>query len=215
MTDITVLIADDHPLFRRGLREVVETTEGFHLVAEAGDGETAIRQLELFRPRAAIVDLAMPGRDGLEVLAWATENLPDCRVVIMTAYKEAAYLDRTVELGAAGFMVKDDADQELVRCLQLVMSGGFFVSPSFGTPPAPEPRLVLDDEGAQKVAQLTAQQRLVLRHVAAHLTSKEIARELGISPKTVENHRAKIRDQLSLKGPGSLLEFAVRHRRFL
>ncbi len=211
----TVLIADDHPLFRRGLRDLIEETDGFRVVAEAADGESAIRQLPVVNPDLAIVDLAMPGRDGFGVLSWVGENQPLCHVVIMTMYKEDGYLHKAAALGAQGFLVKDDADNELIRCLETVLAGDFFISPSIGSP-SPEDPLGSRDSGSEEhVEQLTAQQREVLRELAQYRTSKEIARELGISPKTVENHRANIASLLELKGPNRLLQFAVRNRHLL
>lgn len=211
MKAATVLIADDHPLFRRGLRAAIEDSNRFRVVAEAGDGESAIRQIERHDPTAAFVDLAMPIKDGLAVAAWAAEKRPLLRVVIMTLYKERDFVDRAVALGAAGYLVKDDAQDEVLRCLEMVIDGEFFLSPSVGAP-NPVPPAVADPAELASVTRLTPAQRSVLKLLAEYRTSKEIARQLEISPKTVENHRANIVAALGLHGANALLQFAVRNR---
>lgn len=212
MTAASVLIADDHPLFRRGLRAAIVESGRFRVVAEAGDGETAIRQIERYAPAVALVDLAMPVKDGLEVLAWATKHAAATRIVVMTLYKERDYVDRAAALGAAGYLVKDDAQDELLRCLATVLDGEFFLSPAVGAPNPPPPA---DADISRALARLTPAQRSVLRLLADYRTNKDIARLLEISPKTVENHRANMVASLGLVGANALLQFAVRHRHWL
>lgn len=214
MTAPTVLVADDHPLFRRGLRAAIDESGRYHVVAEAGDGETAIRQIERSAPAIALVDLAMPVKDGLAVLAWAAEHAPRTRIVVMTLYKERDYVDRAVALGAAGYLVKDDAQDEVLRCLDAVGEDEFYLSPSVGAP-NPLPPSSSNAAVRAALARLTPAQRGVLRLLAEYRTSKEIARLLAISPKTVENHRTNMAAALGLRGPNALLQFAVRHRGLL
>jgi DNA-binding NarL/FixJ family response regulator len=215
MKPVSVLIADDHPLFRRGLQAAIELSAHYRVVAEAGDGESAIRQLETHRPAAAFVDLAMPVKDGLEVLAWAAKARAATRIVIMTLYKERAFVDRAAALGAAGYLVKDDSADEIVRCLDLVLEGEFYLSSSVGAPNPAPPSAGAAPAVRAALERLTAAQRTVLCHVADYRSSKEIARLLDISPKTVENHRANIAAALDLHGPNALLRFAVAHRDLL
>ena len=215
MTDRSVLVADDHPLFRRGVRDAVEEIPGYHVVAEAGDGETALQHLDFFKPDFAIVDLAMPRLDGFDVVERAAQSGIDTHIIVMTVFKQMAYLHRAVDLGAAGFLVKDDAQDDLVRCLETVAAGDFYLSPAIGTPAPPDPLpngSAVDDE---RIGLLTPQQREVLRQLAHFKTSKEIARLLGLSPRTVENHRFNIAKVLALKGQNALLRFAVRHQHLL
>ena len=207
----TVLIADDHPLFRRGLRSVIDDSGRFRVVAEAGDGGSAIQQIERHGPIVAIIDLAMPVKDGLAVVAWLAQNKPLTRAVIMTLYKERDYVDRAVALGAAGYLVKDDAQEEVLRCLDAVLEGDFYLSPSVGAP-NPAPPAALDGTEAATVARLTPSQRSVLKLLADYRTSKQIAHMLAISPKTVENHRTNVTAALGLRGHNALLQFAVRNR---
>ncbi len=142
---IAVLIADDHPLFRRGLRDVIEEGGRFRVTAEAGDGETAIRQIEHSAPSVAFIDLAMPVKDGLAVAAWNAQAASPTRIVIMTLHKERDFVDRAVQLGAAGYLVKDDAQGEVLRCLDLVLQG------QVGSPRLPiEEGRVAEAEGRQR-----------------------------------------------------------------
>lgn len=212
---VAVLIADDHPLFRRGLRAAIEEGGRFHVIAEAGDGETAIRQIEHHAPAVAFIDLAMPVKDGLAVAAWNAHAGSATRIVIMTLHKDRDFVDRAVQRGAAGYLVKDDAQDEVLRCLDLVLQGEFFLSPAVGVPNPPPPAIVTDPLALAAIADLTVTQRSVLRHVAEYRSSKEIARLLALSPKTVENHRARAASALGLHGANSLLRFAVNNRHLL
>ncbi|MHA1538463.1 MAG: response regulator transcription factor [Alphaproteobacteria bacterium] len=215
MSEHAVVIADDHPIFRRGLRDIVDSAGGYRVLAEAEDGEAAIGHIERLNPDFAILDLAMPRGDGFAVARWALANRPQTACVILTMYTEVEYLERAIELGALGFLVKDDAQDELIKCLEIVAGGEFYVSASVGRP---RPRATATEpspEDGASVDRLTPAQRQVLKELARYKTSKEIARILGISPKTVENHRLNIATELDLHGRNMLLRFAVRSRHLL
>ncbi len=210
----SILIADDHPIFRRGVRNIIEESPYYVVTAEAGDGQSAIRQLELNRFDAAVLDLAMPDRSGLQVLQWMRDNTPGTACVVLTMYADEGYLKRAFELGANGYLLKDDAHDELIRCLDVVCDGGRYVSPNVGhsrgavlSPP--------DGQIDEKLSALTPAQRAVLRLVSEFKTSKEIGRELDISYRTVQNHRANICRALGLDGPNALVEFAVKEKEHL
>ena len=209
----SILLADDHPVFRHGLRAVIEGTGRYRVVAEASDGETAIRSLGALVPDLAVIDLAMPGTNGFEVAQWAAERCPETRVVLLTLYRTVAYVDRALALGIAGYVVKDDAAVEIVRCLDAVAGGEFYTSPNISRPAAQPP--APDADGGEELAKLTPAQRVVLRLLANYQTSREIAAALGLSIKTVENHRANIATRFHLRGPNALLRFAVGNRNHL
>jgi len=215
MSPVSVIIADDHPIFRRGLRDTIESSEHFSVVGEAEDGGAAMARIDEFQPRLAVIDLAMPGADGFAVTSWAGEHHPETMCVIMTMYTEQAYLERAVDLGAYGFLVKDDAQSDLIRCLELVDSGEFYLSPSVGTPRPRPPSPDTDPADLGAIDRLTPAQREILRQLSQYKTSKEIARTLNVSPKTVENHRLNISSELELHGRNKLLQFAVRTRHLL
>ena len=207
---LRVLIADDHPIFRHGLRSLIEEKGDMEVVAEAQDGASAMRQIEYLGPDVAVLDLAMPVADGLAVAAWIGENAPAVAAVILTMYDDRAYLERALELGVRGYLLKDDAHDELVRCVEQVAKGERYISPNIGR----DRKLVLPDldRASALIAQLTPGQRQVLRLLTDDKTSKDIAQELGLSYRTVQNHRAHIVETLGLGGHNALLAFANRYR---
>lgn len=211
MTLATVLIADDHPIFRLGLREVVEESGDFTIVAEAVDGPSAIEAVAREAPDIAILDLSMPGADGFAVAEWIGANAPSVRRVVMTMHQDPALVDRALALGVLGYLLKDDAYGEVSRCLEMVLAGDRFISPSLDSAEAPQ-HPVADGDEAALLDKLTPTQTEVLRHLAEYATNKEIARRMGLSHRTVENHRANISAVLGLRGPNRLLEFAARHK---
>jgi len=206
----TCLIADDHPIFRQGVRSIMEKVNDIKVVAEAENGESALNQLGIFNPDILLLDLAMPGMDGISVLKTVRTEFPEMRIIIITSYKDKVYLEKALELGANGFVLKDDAGENLVDCMRIVLSGEIYVSPIFGTP---GPKLPLSDEnGEGRLSQLTRAECKVLILVARYLTSKEIAAELNISHRTVQNHRTNISQKLGIKGIHQLANFAHQHQ---
>lgn len=196
-----VLIADDHPLFRQGLRVALEAN-GLSVVAEASDGREAIAQIQAHAPDVAIVDLSMPALDGLEVLAQAQTWPSRPAFVVLTMHDD--YVARALELGALGYVLKEDAAAQIVECVQRVVRGRRFVSPALSIEPHASP------SGGQLEA-LSPAERRVLRLVAHHMTSREIADVLKLSPRTVQNHRANMCRKLGLSGSQALLKLALEH----
>lgn len=196
---VRVLIADDHPLFRQGLRAALER-RGISVVAEVSDGREAIAQIHALRPAVAILDLSMPGLDGLEVLAQARTWPWAPAFVVLTMHD--AYAARARELGALGYVLKEDAASQIVDCVERVAEGRAFVSPSIaasaGERAAPGTLEMLSDA-----------ERRVLRLVGQHMTSREIAGVLHISQRTVQNHRANMCRKLGLSGSQALLKLAL------
>lgn len=206
-----ILIADDHPIFRRGLRDMIEEMPGGHsVVGEAEDGAALLKQVRVLAPDIAVVDLAMPRVDGFEFMARLDDRPNGVAVIVPSMYADEAFLDRALSLGARGYVLKDDASDDLSRCLDAVVAGETYISPRIGRA-RPRPPMS-EDAGGDGLERLTKVQRSVLRHLSDHKTSKEIADELGLSYRTVQNHRARIADTLGLKGRNTLLAFAVRNR---
>ncbi len=206
----TVLIADDHPIFRHGLKHVLAQIPHLRLVAEAESGDSALSQLNYLKPDIALLDLAMPGMDGLEVLKRARQTLPDLKVIIVTSYDDSAYLDRALELGASAYLLKDSATDDLEDCLQAVVAGETYISAELDNRALIVPNT--DSSDTEQLALLTATERTVLAGVARFYTSKEIAREMDISYRTVQNHRANIAVKLDMKGRHQLVRFARAHQ---
>jgi DNA-binding NarL/FixJ family response regulator len=208
-SEITALIADDHPVFQRGLREIIETDGGIRVVAAVADGESAITELRRLRPRVAVLDVDMPKRDGLEVVkAIRDENL-DCGVVLLTMYKEARFLNAALDAGVRGYVVKDSAVEEITQAIRAAAHGENFVSPTLAN--FLFTRLQKASEKSP-LDSLTTSERRVLKLVAESKPSKQIADDLFISVRTVENHRANICAKLGLEGKNALLSYALTNR---
>lgn len=209
MTKTTVLIADDHPIFRQGVRHLIEQNEGMSVVAEANDGLSAIRLLSFHQPDIIVVDLFMPNIDGLGVVQWVRENCNNTAAIILTMLTDEALIDRAISLGARGYLFKEDAYDQLHNCLQAVSEGNIYISPSLASPAILQSPI--DSEIISRLELLTHTQRVLLQLLGEFKTSREIAEIMHISHRTVQNHRLNICSVLDVQGSGKLLEFAVRH----
>lgn len=207
-TEITVLIADDHPIFRKGLREIIQVEPGLKLVAEVEDGALALARLRELRPQVAVLDVDMPQMDGISVArALRQEGLPTA-IVLLTMHRNERFFNAALDLGVQGYVLKDSAASEIVSAIRAVSAGRRFVTPLLtdyllNRRQAPPPT-GLDS--------LTEAERRVLKLIAHYKTSKEIADELFISVRTVDRHRANIAGKLDLKGAHALLQFALEHQ---
>jgi DNA-binding NarL/FixJ family response regulator len=206
---ITVLIADDHPIFRKGLCEVLREDPSIKLVADVADGAGALQKIRELKPQAAVLDVDMPQMNGLEVAKKISEFELPVAVVMLTMHKEERLFNEAMNAGILGFVLKENAASDLLGCIHAVVAGEAFISPSLSS------FLLNRKTGAQQLIEnkpeletLTPAERRILKFIAEDLTSKEIADRLGISPHTVENHRAKICERLNLRGSHSLLKFA-------
>ena len=210
---LTIVIADDHPLFRKGLTEVLRAEPRIDIVAEAGDGEAALAAITRFRPRLAILDVDMPKLDGLAVARAIRDSALDTLPILLTMHAEGDLLRRALELGVRGYILKDNAVGDIVACVNLVAEGRTYVSPTAShLLMAPRADAATGPAVVPGVDGLTRAEREVLRRIARSLTTKEIAAELGLSPKTIENHRSHICAKLRLTGTNALVRFALEHR---
>jgi DNA-binding NarL/FixJ family response regulator len=212
-TETNILIADDHPIFREGLRRVIEKQRGWKIVAEAGDGETALHLIKELRPDIALLDVVMPKLNGLGVAREVQRKKLPVAIVFLTMFKESDVFDEAMDLGIKGYMLKDNAVVEIVNCMRSVASGEYFISPAISH------LLVKRTERARGLAQeqprlqnLTPAERRILLLIADGKTSKQIGAELFVSPKTVDNHRFNIAEKLGVRGPNGLLKFALENR---
>jgi DNA-binding NarL/FixJ family response regulator len=206
---ITVLIADDHPIFRKGLKEVLSEDPTLRLVGEAGDGVDALRLIKDLKPRAAVLDLDMPKMNGLEVASKVSALKLPVALVILTMYKEERAFNEAIAAGVLGYVLKENAANDLLGCLHAVTVGQAFISPSLSSillGRNARAQALLEEKPGLEL--LTVAERRILKLIAQDLTSKEIADQLAISFHTVENHRANICQKLNLRGSHSLLKFA-------
>jgi DNA-binding NarL/FixJ family response regulator len=210
----TVVIADDHPIFRQGLAQILNDAGEFHLVGEADNGLQALELLDELQPDIALVDINMPLMDGLKLVRTAMTRSLAPAFVILTMFKDDEYFREAMDLGVMGYLLKDSATSDLLECLRTVAKGRHYISPTMSE------LLVLRSSGIGKDApgsltHLSPTERRILRMIADGKTSKEIADELSISFHTVNNHRAHICEKLRLEGPNKLLQFAMEHKTIL
>ena len=210
---IRILIADDHPVFRQGLRQIIETDAQLKVIAEAGDGEQALVRLQDTALDVAMLDLTMPLKDGFAVARAARELRLAVPLVFLTMHKHEHYLYAALDLGVKGYVLKDGAITEIISCLKAVVAGQDYISPALSS------YLIRRSNRAATLAaakpaleQLTPAERRVLKMIAEGQTSREIAAELGIGIRTIEHHRNNIATKLELHGSHALVKFAIQHR---
>ena len=208
-----VLIVDDHPLFRSGLRQVIAADTRFELVGEAGDGEAALKFILEKKPAVAVLDVNLPKLTGLEIARKLQGKKNPTRLIILTMHKEEELINRALDSGVNGFVLKENAVADILDAIQAVAAGGNYLSPSVSGFLIKR-RSRAESLAAQKpgLDDLTTAERRILKLIAEKKMSKEIAAELFISPRTVEAHRANICNKLDLHGANSLLQFALENR---
>lgn len=205
-----ILLADDHPLVRRGLRQVIEKEPGLKVVAEASDGAEALEKAVTEEIDLAILDVAMPRMTGLQAAEQLAKRRPQTRVLILSMYDTEQYLFAAVRAGASGYLLKSTADVEVVEACRAVLRGERFLYPS-GIDARQRERLDRLRRGECAGSDvLTPRELEVLKLVAEGQTSQEIAATLVISPKTVEHHRANIIDKLGIRDRVGLTRYAIR-----
>jgi DNA-binding NarL/FixJ family response regulator len=209
VSPVRVLLADDHALVRAGIRSLLGTLSGVEVVAEAGDGHEALGLVETLRPDIVLMDIAMPGLNGLEATARIVRAHPGTRVIILSMHVSEEYGARALRAGAAGYLPKDADVRELELAIGAVARGDTYLSPAVSTHVVADYRRRLA-EAPDALARLSPRQREVLQLLAEGSSTKEIAFRLKLSIKTVETHRAQIMARLDIHDLAGLVRFAVR-----
>lgn len=211
MSDIRVLLVDDHALVREGIRLLLDKIEWVECVGEAKDGHEAIDRIEATRPHVVLLDISMPGMNGLETLLRIGKKHPEVRVIILSMHASEEYVYQALAGGAAGYFLKDSGTEELGAAIQAVFRGDIYLSSSVsrsvistyvrrrGVSVRPDPFDIL-----------TSRQREILQLIAESHSTKGIARKLGISVKTVETHRAKLMARLKIRDVAGLVRYTIR-----
>jgi DNA-binding NarL/FixJ family response regulator len=209
-TPVRILLADNHPIVRAGIRAELEKMEGTQVVGEANDGREAIDLSVSLQPDIVFMDITMPGLNGLEATERITKTSPGIRVVVLSRHEDEEYYWGALRAGAAGYLLKKAAIAELKAALQRVMGGEIYLSREISTK-------LLKKFPSQQVAQaksplelLTARQREILQLIAEGQTTKSIAQILKVSPKTVEYHRSKLMERLNIFDVPGLVRIALR-----
>ena len=213
MNEITIIIADDHPIVRQGLRQTIEAENGLNIVAEAEDGQAALAAIVKFQPQIAVLDIDMPEMDGFEVARAVREKNLATEIIFLTIHRDEIMFNEAIDLGAKGYVLKQSALEEITSCIKTVAKSQYYASPSLTTLLINRQRRVLNlSEEKITIKDLTRSEKRILKMIADDRTTKEIADELFISPTTVEKHRANICRKLELKGSYALLKFALTHK---
>jgi DNA-binding NarL/FixJ family response regulator len=208
--EIRVLIAEDHPIFRNGLRQIIEAEPSLKVVAEAEDGEQALELIRTRQPQVAVLDVDMPRKDGFAVAREVQSLGLEVALIFLTMHKNERFFNAAMDSGVKGYVLKDCASTEIVEGIRAVAAGRAYVTPLLTGYLLNRRRASVLAE--TPMASLTPAERSVLRLVAELKTSKEIAENLFISVRTVDRHRANIGAKLNLSGSHSLLQFALEHK---
>ena len=211
--EITILIADDHPIVRKGLRQVIESDPQLKIVEEAGDGQSALDQIEQLQPDVAVLDLDMPGKGGFDVVREMRRSRYATEVIIVTMHSEEDMFDEAMDLGVKGYVLKDTAVTDIIAGIKSVAAGRHFISPQLSA------YLVNRNSRAARlakakpsIADLTPTEKKILKLIGEGKSSKEIADLLFVNYRTVENHRTNICTKLELHGSHALLKFALQNK---
>ena len=206
MRQIQVLVADDHALVRAGIRALLERIDRVHVVGEAGDGLQALELIKELGPDVVLLDLTMPGLSGFEVLKETTERFPEVNMIVLSVHDTAEYAIHALRSGASGYLPKSAASVELEVAIQRVMRGEKYVSPRI----APEASLEFSAGESEATVELTPRQLEVITLISEGSSTKDIARTLNISIKTVETHRAQLMERLNIHEVAGLVRYAIK-----
>jgi DNA-binding NarL/FixJ family response regulator len=210
---LTILVADDHPLFRCGLCQTIEADSRLRIIYQAGNGRTALQGIREHKPDLCILDIRMPEMDGLAVVRQMRAQHLRTEIILLTAHQEEEFLSAALDLGVKGYVLKESAVTDILDAIRTVMAGHRYISPTLADLVF-ERRAGADAlrEERPGLEQLTPSERRILKCIAEDKTSKEIADELGLSPHTIENHRTNICAKLDVHGVHGLVKFAYANR---
>ena len=208
---IKVILADDHRIFRKGLKSLLSEKKNIEVLAEADNGDEALEATKKYKPEIVVMDIAMPKMDGIEATRQIREQFPDTEVVILSMHAKKAYIDQVLKVGAKGYVLKDSDEENLLSAIDTVHNGGYYLD-------SPVADQVLSDYFRDKSKRelkkqsdpLSEREREVLRLLAEGHSNQEVADTLYISRKTVENHRANIVRKTGIQGQVGLTKYAAR-----
>lgn len=207
-----VMILDDHPLFREGLKTIVEKGNKYKVVAEAGDGKEGISLAREHKPDIMLVDISIPKKNGIQVIRELKDLLPQTHFVIISMHSEADYIVEAFRAGASGYMIKESAASQLLHGLETISAGDIFLDSGISQEVILKMLRAKEEGGfsAEPYSTLTSREQEVMRLLAQGHTTKEVAQQLFVSPKTVENHRSRLMKKLGLNTSVDLIRYAAR-----
>jgi two-component system response regulator NreC len=207
---VTVLLADDHPIVRQGMRNLLEADAGLLVVGEAEDGLQAVQLAEQHKPDVVIVDMMMPRLNGLEAIRQITARVPHTRCIVLSMQSADPYIVQALKAGAAGYVLKDSAPNEIANAIQQVLNGKRYLSPQLSEKLIDLFILKIENEVLDPYNSLTAREREVLQLAVEGLSNNDIAEQLSISHRTVEQHRQNMMNKMGFKNQTDLIRFALK-----
>lgn len=212
--EIQIIIADDHPIVRKGLRQVIEGDAGLRVLAEADDGEQALNLIQELKPQVVVLDVDMPKMDGFAAAREIQKRNIAVGIIFLTMHSEEDLFNQAMDLGAKGFILKDSAVTDVIAAIKAVAAGKSFVTQSLTTYLLNRAnRTERTIKPASRLDELTPAERKVLKMIADYKTTKEIAETLFVSTRTIDNHRANICQKLSISGNNALIKFVAEHKK--
>ena len=208
MDPYRVVLADDHLLFREGMKRLIDEMPGIEVIGEASDGLELLALLKESSPDLAIIDISMPSLRGIEAAREITTLYPRTEVLILTMHKSKEYLYHSISAGAKGYLLKEDSDAELFSAIKTIRNGGIYLTHTMAGELAEDLSQILDGKGQIRGELLTTREREVLKLIAEGKSNNEIAELLYISRRTAENHRANIMKKLKARKPADLVRYA-------
>jgi len=209
MTECKIILADDHSILLEGLKCIIEKNPEWKVVGEAKNGLALLAMLKRISCDLIVLDIAMPDMDGLTALKEISIHFPHIKVLMLSMLNDYTHFEKAKSLGAAGYMSKEDAGEELSRAIQRILSGKMYIAPSVNNLLAERQLQSMDDIKTHSLEVLTKREKQILALIASGLTNKKIANDLKISVHTVENHRANLSEKLGSKNVASLVQFAM------
>lgn len=209
---ISVLIADDHPLFRQGIKQILELENDITVVAQAANGDEAVRLTREHKPDVILMDINMPGSNGLQAIKEIKDENINSKIIVLTIHEDREYLIKTIQMGAEGYVLKDAEPSVLIDAIRSVHQGQFYIQPNMTKELVKEfNRLTLHGRERNGENRLTAREREVLKLIAEGMINKEIATKLYISEKTVKNHVSSIFRKLNVSDRTQAAIYAIKH----
>jgi len=210
--EIKIVIADDHPIFRAGLKQIIES-DGIKVTAEASNGEEALKIINEHKPDIAVLDINMPVMDGLGVLEGIKKSNVNMKAIILTAHQNEKIFNKAMDTGAYGYVLKENASSDLIDCIHSVSKDEYYISPIISNLLFNRNKKKKEfEEKFPEIYSLTDVERKILKMIADSKSSKEIADELFISPRTVDKHRENISHKLNIHGSNAILKFAIENK---
>lgn len=211
---IKIIIADDHPIFRGGLKQILSDDKTLEILGEADNGEKALELIKELNPEIALLDIDMPKKTGLDVLRELKDS--QVKIIFLTMYADEDMFGEAMDLGAKGFVVKDSAINDIIDAVKTVSDDRYYISPAVSNFLVNRKKRLNElRNNNPKLEMLTPSERTILKYISENKTSKEIADVLFLSYRTIENHRTNISNKLNLKGSHSLLKFAIENKSLL